>query len=161
MPWYQTIETGFDRQLPAAAEANGLEVFREFLDEEGQPTETAKVGETVRIRVTVRNISKAKQPNLAVNELLPGAFDFAPQGEPLALKPGLNTLEGAEYVDVREDRALIFCGLEENETRTFEYAVRPTCAGTFSVPPSFAESMYDRTVRGRGAAAKFNVLPRE
>lgn len=159
--WYQTIETGFDRQLPAAADSSGLEVFREFLDESGQAIETAKVGETVRVRVTVRNISKAKQPNLALSELLPGAFDFAPQSEPLALKPGLNTLEGAEYVDVREDRALIFCGLDENETRTFEYAVRPTCAGSFAVPPTFAESMYDRTVRGRGAAAKFSVLPRE
>lgn len=159
--WYQTIETGFDRALPAVADANGIEVFREFLDEKGQPIETAKVGETIRVRVTVRNLSKTKQANLAVNELLPGAFDFAPQGEPLALKPGLNTLAGADYVDVREDRALLFCGLEENATRTFEYAVRPTCAGAFTVPPAFAESMYDRTVRGRGVAAKFTVLARE
>ena len=86
-------------------------------------------------------------------------FTAAPA--PLALQPGLNTLAGADYVDVREDRALLFCGLEENATRTFEYAVRPTCAGAFTVPPPFAESMYDRTVRGRGVAAKFTVLARE
>ena len=109
----------------------------------------------------MRNISKSAQPHLALSELLPGAFDFAPQGEAHALRPGLGTLPGAEYVDVREDRALIFCDLAEKETRTFEYSVRPTCAGAFVVPPACAESMYDRAVRSRGVAGKFTVLPRE
>jgi uncharacterized protein YfaS (alpha-2-macroglobulin family) len=121
----------------------------------------AKVGETLRIRVSIRNVSKSAQAHLALSELLPGAFDFAPAGEEHALRPGLGTLAGTEYVDVREDRALLFCDLAENETRTFEYAVRPTCAGTFSVPPSLVESMYDRTVRGRGVAGRFTVVPRE
>ena len=121
----------------------------------------AKVGETLRIRVRLRNVSKTAQPNLAVSELLPGAFDFAPQGIGHALKPGLRTLAGAEYVDLREDRALIFCDLGNDETKTFEYSVRPTCAGTFTLPPSLVESMYDRAVSGRGVAGKFTVLPRE
>jgi len=159
--WYQTIETGFERTRAAEPNARGLEVTREVLDEKDQVTDVAKVGETLRIRVSIRNISKSAQAHLAVSELLPGAFDFAPAGEEHALRPGLGTLVGAEYVDVREDRALLFCDLGENETRTFEYSVRPTCAGTFSVPPSLVESMYDRTVRGRGVAGKFTAVPRE
>ncbi len=159
--WYQTIETGFDHVLPAEAEARDIEVFREILDEQGDVTAMAKVGETLRIRVRVRNISKSAQPHLALSELLPGAFDFAPAGEAHALRPGLAALPGAEYVDVREDRALLFCDLAENETKTFEYSIRPTCAGTFIVPPAYAESMYDRAVRSRGVATKFTVLPRE
>ena len=63
--------------------------------------------------------------------------------------------------DVREDRALIFCDLAHNETKTFEYSVRPTCAGAFIIPPAYAESMYDRAVNSRGVAGKFTVLPRE
>ena len=159
--WYQAVETGFDRALPAKAEARDIEVFRQILDEHGNAAEMAKVGETLRIRVRVRNISKTAQPHLAVTELLPGAFDFAPAGEDRALRPGLGTLPGTEYVDVREDRALLFCDLAENETKTFEYSIRPTCAGSFTVPPAYAESMYDRAVRSRGFAAKFTVLPRE
>jgi uncharacterized protein YfaS (alpha-2-macroglobulin family) len=159
--WYQAIETGFDRVLPAVADAHGIEVFREILDENGDVATMAKVGETLTVRLRVRNVSTTAQPHIAVSELLPGAFDFAPQGEENALKPGLGTLNGAEYVDVREDRALIFCDLAHDETKTFEYSVRPTCAGAFSIPPSYAESMYDRAVNSRGVAGKFNVLPRE
>jgi uncharacterized protein YfaS (alpha-2-macroglobulin family) len=159
--WYQAIETGFDRVLPAAADAHGIEVFREILDEGGDVATMAKTGETLTVRLRVRNVSTTAQPHIAVSELLPGAFDFAPQGEENALKPGLGTLPGAEYVDVREDRALIFCDLAHDETKTFEYSVRPTCAGAFIIPPAYAESMYDRAVNSRGLAGKFTVLPRE
>ncbi len=159
--WFQAIETGFDRSLPAVADAHGIEVFREILDEKGDVATMAKTGETLVVRLRIRNLSKTAQPHIALSELLPGAFDFAPQGEKHALKPGLGTLPGAEYVDVREDRALIFCNFAHDETKTFEYSVRPTCAGAFIIPPSYAESMYDRAVNARGVAGKFNVLPRE
>jgi uncharacterized protein YfaS (alpha-2-macroglobulin family) len=159
--WYQAIETGFDRALPAVADAHGIEVFREILDEKGDVATMAKTGETLVVRLRIRNISTTAQPHVALSELLPGAFDFAPQGEAHALKPGLGTLPGAEYVDVREDRALIFCDLGPDQTKTFEYSVRPTCAGAFIIPPAYAESMYDRTVNSRGVAGKFTVLPRE
>jgi hypothetical protein len=159
--WYQAIETGFDRVLPAVADAHGIEVFREILDENGDVVANAKTGETLTVRLRIRNLSTTAQPHIALSELLPGAFDFAPQGEENALKPGLGTLHGAEYVDVREDRALIFCDLAHDETKTFEYSVRPTCAGTFITPSAYAESMYDRAVNSRGVAGKFTVLPRE
>ena len=159
--WYQAIETGFDRTLPAVADAHGIEVFREILDEHGDAATMAKVGETLVVRLRVRNVSTTAQPHIALSELLPGAFDFAPQGEAHALKPGLGALPGAEYVDVREDRALIFCDLAHGETKTFEYSVRPTCAGAFTIPPAYAESMYDRAVNSRGVAGKFTVVPRE
>ena len=159
--WYQAIETGIVRALPTVADAHGIEVFREILDEKGDAATMAKVGETLLIRLRIRNVSTTAQPHVALSELLPGAFDFAPQGEAHALKPGLGALPGAEYVDVREDRALIFCNLAHEETKTFEYSVRPTCAGAFTIPPAYAESMYDRAVNSRGVAGKFTVLPRE
>ena len=43
----------------------------------------------------------------------------------------------------------------------FTWRVRPTCAGTFIVPPAFGEAMYDRAIHGSGVAGKFTVLPRE
>ncbi|MEI6714935.1 MAG: MG2 domain-containing protein [Verrucomicrobiota bacterium] len=159
--WYQTIETGFERVLPTEPESRSLDVKREFLTESEDPTDSAKVGETLLVRITVRNTGRSPQPNLALSELLPCAFDFAPNSDAHALKPGLNTLEGADYIDIREDRALLFYSLESGETKTFTYSVRPTCPGTFAVPPAYAESMYDRGVHAHGVANKFTVLPRE
>jgi uncharacterized protein YfaS (alpha-2-macroglobulin family) len=155
--WYQTIQAGFARTPAAAPSVRGLEVFREFLDASGAPVTTAKVGETLRVRLRLRNVNDRAQSQLAITELFPGGFDLAPNG----LKPGLHALPGTDYVDVREDRTLLFCGLGAGESHTFEFEVRPMCAGTFVVPPAFAENMYDRAVHGSGAAGKFIVKPRE
>ena len=100
-------------------------------------------------------------PNLALTEMLPGGFEFAPPGEPDSLRPGLATRDGTDYIDVREDRALIYLGLGTEDSLTLQYAYRPTCAGTFVVPPPYAEDMYEAKVRANGAAGKIIILPRE
>ncbi len=154
--WYQTIETGYGKALPAKPETSGLEVFREFLNEQGRVVTSAKVGETLTLRLRVRNVNAKAQSHLALVDLLPGGFDNAPG----ALQPGLGAL-GAEYVDVREDRNLVFTSLGAGASHDFTWRVRPTCAGTFIVPPAFGEAMYDRAIHGSGATGKFTVLPRE
>jgi uncharacterized protein YfaS (alpha-2-macroglobulin family) len=88
--------------------------------------------------------------------LLPSGFENAPND----LRPGLNALPGATYVDVREDRTLLFLDLAAGASQTFEWTVRPTCAGKFVVPAAFGEAMYDRAISGTGVASQFTVLPR-
>jgi uncharacterized protein YfaS (alpha-2-macroglobulin family) len=61
-----------------------------------------------------------------------------------------------EYVDVREDRALIFGDLGP-DMKEFVYKVRAVNKGTFTVPPVYGESMYDRTVQARGLGGKITV----
>jgi hypothetical protein len=39
----------------------------------------------------------------------------------------------------------------------YRYRIRATNAGTFLVPPSYAESMYDRTLRARAGASRVIV----
>jgi uncharacterized protein YfaS (alpha-2-macroglobulin family) len=41
----------------------------------------------------------------------------------------------------------------------FEYLARAATPGIFGVPPAAVELMYDPEVRGRSAAATFEVLP--
>lgn len=72
------------------------------------------------MRVRVRNVNALPQTHIAVNDLFPAGFDLAPDG----LKPGLG-VASAEYVDVREDRAMFFTSLRPGESKTFEYAVSP------------------------------------
>ena len=55
----------------------------------------------------------------------------------------------------------IYLGLKPEQSLTLQYALRPTCAGTFIVPPPYAEDMYDAKVRANGAAGKLIILPRE
>jgi uncharacterized protein YfaS (alpha-2-macroglobulin family) len=159
--WYQTIEKGFAKDLPEKASSTHIEVLRELLDESGHPVTQGKLGETLIAKLTIRNLTKTDMPNLAITEMLPGGFEFAPPGEPDSLRPGLATRQGTDYIDVREDRALIYLGLSAERSLTLQYALRPTCAGTFVVPPPYAEDMYEAKVRANGAVGKLVILPRE
>jgi len=158
--WYQTIEKGFAEELPAEADGKHIEIRRELVDMDGQALAHGKLGETIIARLTIRNLTKTELPNLAITEMLPGGFEFAPPGEADSLRPGLATRQGTDYIDVREDRALIYLGLRPEGSLTLQYAMRPTCAGTYIVPPPYAEDMYEAKVRANGAGGRLVVLPR-
>jgi alpha-2-macroglobulin len=55
-----------------------------------------------------------------------------------------------DYADVREDRVVIY-GTATPDVHEFVYRIRATNAGTFAVPPAYAESMYDRAIQARSA----------
>ncbi|GLQ91033.1 alpha-2-macroglobulin [Dyella flagellata] len=58
-----------------------------------------------------------------------------------------------EYADIREDRVVIY-GEATPDVREFVYRIRATNAGTFAIPPAYAESMYDRTLQARSAGGE-------
>lgn len=151
--FYQVTEAGFDTGVPTQRIADGLEVFREILGADGKAVAKLKVGEGALVRLTVRNISPDALRNIAVLDLMPGSFELEPNG----LKPGLRTIPGADYVDVREDRNVFFCGLGKGEVKTFSYRIKPIAAGSYVIPPVFAESMYDRGTKGRDGGGKVDV----
>jgi uncharacterized protein YfaS (alpha-2-macroglobulin family) len=39
----------------------------------------------------------------------------------------------------------------------FVYKIKATNAGTYAVPPTFGESMYDRSIEGRSLGGKLTV----
>jgi len=153
--FYQVVESGYDKGAPQAVVRDGLEVARELVDADGNPVTQIRVGEPVIVRIAVRNISPRVLDALAVLDLLPGGFEV----EANALKPGAGTVPGAEFVDVREDRNVFFLGLGKNDLRTFSYRIKPVAAGTFAIPPIFAESMYDPGIKGRSGGGSIEVLP--
>ena len=150
--FYQVVEAGFDRQLPAEPITQGLEVYREFLDREGKVTTTAHLGEPITARITIRSLGERDVTNVAILDLLPGGFEIVGG----SLQPGVGS-SGCDYVDVREDRA-IFYGAVTARARTISYQIKPTNRGDFVVPPPYAEAMYDRGIVGRGMAGTIKVV---
>jgi hypothetical protein len=62
-----------------------------------------------------------------------------------------------EYVDVREDRVVIF-GTVGPTASEFVYRIKATNEGQYAFPPAFAEGMYDRKVRARSLAGTVKVV---
>lgn len=61
-----------------------------------------------------------------------------------------------DYVDIREDRVIIYGPVSE-EAKEFVYKIRAVNKGNFTVPPSYGESMYDRSVKARSISSKITV----
>ena len=60
-------------------------------------------------------------------------------------------------MEVREDRAVFFATIGPRVTE-ISYQIKPTNRGEFVVPPLFAESMYDRTIKARALPGKITVM---
>jgi uncharacterized protein YfaS (alpha-2-macroglobulin family) len=148
----QVIEAGFDRQLPNKALSDGLEIYRELLDKAGKPVTTTQLGEVITVRLRVRSLKSESVTNVALVDLLPGGFEVVGT----SLSPGISSITGVDYVEVREDRAVFFATIPA-ETLEITYQIKSCNRGNFVVPPVFAESMYDRNVKARGLGGKISV----
>jgi uncharacterized repeat protein (TIGR01451 family) len=150
--FYQVVEAGFDRQVPTQAIARGLEIYREFVDAQGRLTTSARLGESLTVRLHVRSLGRDPVTNTAITDLLPGGFEIVDS----SLSPGTNRA-GCDYVEVREDRVNFF-GSVGTSVKTITYQIKPCNRGEFVVPPPFAESMYERGINACGVASKITVV---
>ncbi|MEZ0273830.1 MAG: alpha-2-macroglobulin, partial [Roseimicrobium sp.] len=151
--FYQVVEAGFEKGDTKEKIADGFEVFRELVDADGKAVEKLKVGQSVTVKLVIRNISPEDQTNVALLDLLPGSFEVE-QG---TLRPGRNTVPGADFVEVREDRNVFFTNVKKGEMQIFTYRIKPIAAGTFVIPPVYAEAMYDQNFKGRAPGGKLVV----
>ena len=177
--YYSVSESGFDRNPPTAEKSEGIEIVREFLDAKGNPASRVAVGEEFLVRLRVRATTRDRQPQIAIVDLLPGGVEPvlelqapADSSAPGA-DPAMQRQAGASaslpvgvpdksdwvpsHVDVREDRLVIY-GDVGKSAGTFVYRVRANNAGTYQVPPAFAEGMYNRTVVGLSRGATLEVV---
>jgi len=177
--YYVVAESGFDRNPPAAALSQGVEIIREFVDAKGTPLSRVTVGDEFFVRVRLRATDRDRQPQIAIVDLLPGGVEPVLELQPVADSstpgedPAMARRRGAagalpvglpdksdwtpHHIDVREDRIILY-GDAGRTVGTFVYRVRANNAGLFQVPPAFAEGMYNRTVVGLSKAATLEVV---
>jgi len=150
--FFQVVEAGYDRHAPTQPVTAGLEIYRELLDQNDKPVTQTKLGEPIHVRLHARTVRDQPVTNVAIVDLLPGGFEVVGS----SLQPGVSTISGVDYVDVREDRA-VFYGTLSDSPMEINYQIKSTNRGEFTVPPIFAEAMYERIIKGRGVGGKINV----
>ena len=87
-----------------------------------------------------------------VSRLVPGGFEVVDS----SVHTGAGATPGVDYVDVREDRAVFFVTAPTNALE-IDYQIKSDNRGEFIVPPVFAQSMYERNIKGRGVGGKITV----
>lgn len=150
--FFQVVEAGFDSHAPTESLTNGLEIYREFLGKNNEAITSTHVGEQIHVRLHVRSLQHEPVTNVAIVDLLPGGFEVLDS----SARTGASPMNGVDYVDVREDRAVFFVTAPTNALE-IDYQIKSCNRGQFIVPPVFAQSMYDRNVKGRGVGGKITV----
>jgi alpha-2-macroglobulin len=150
--FFQVVEAGFDRNVPNDPLTSGLEVYRELLGKKNEAITSTHLGEPIHVRLHVRSLRHEPVTNVAIVDLLPGGFEVVDS----SVRTGACAVRGVDYVDVREDRAVFFATVPSYALE-IDYQIKSCNRGMFIVPPVFAESMYDRNVKGRGVGGKISV----
>lgn len=148
--YYMLSQTGFDRTPPSEAKAEGLEISRDYLDDNGQTVEAAQIGDELTVRLRVRSTGRLRT-NVAVVDMLPGGFEVLTESV-------RDQYSGwySDYRDIREDRVVIYGSFTDRMTE-IRYRVKLTSAGSFVVPAAFAASMYDRSIQSNTKPGRFEV----
>ncbi len=149
LAFYAVSQSGFDLEPFKKAKSQKIEVFREFLDEKANIINKTTIGSEVTVRLRIRAIDQNYVPNAVIVDLLPGGF------EPV-IDSVSRSGQNFNYVDVREDRLLLFSGIG-TKIKTYEYKIKAVNKGTFVVPSIFAESMYDRSIQAYGVSGSITV----
>jgi uncharacterized protein YfaS (alpha-2-macroglobulin family) len=149
-----------DAFKPASA---GLEIQREILNRDGGALDLANVrqGDLVVIKTKVRSVSGPVQ-NVVIVNLLPSGLEVEnPRLQTTEQLPWVTdaNLQPA-YMDLRDDRILLFADLPADSWQTFYTLVRAVAPGQFRLPPVQVEAMYNPALRATGERGRMEVKTR-
>ncbi|MBE0571367.1 MAG: alpha-2-macroglobulin family protein, partial [Ignavibacteriaceae bacterium] len=100
--------------------------------------------------------------NIVISDLIPAGFEIEnPRLNPATeLKWIPKNPMYVQYMDVRDDRLLLFTELVRNQTKDFYYMLRVVNQGTYQLPVIGAEAMYDQEYHSYFGAGVVKVLQR-
>ena len=151
--FYLNVQSGFNTSLPTKAIREGIEIYRSFVDDAGNEVTSFEQGKELTVHLKIRALNGKSLSNIAVIDLLPGGFEV--------IRDSVARSNGswrADHFDIREDRIVYYGGFGSS-VRELTYKVKLTASGTFVIPPSYAESMYNRSIRAISMAGFFTVTP--
>ncbi|MFH1194936.1 MAG: MG2 domain-containing protein [bacterium] len=120
-----------------------------------------KQGQLIVCKISLTGFERSAE-NIVITDLIPSGFEI--ENPRLAASTDLNwttqTPITVQYLDIRDDRLLIFTDLPRNTSRQYYYMLRVVNQGNFELPVIGAEAMYDREFHSYNGAGKITVVAR-
>ena len=142
----------------------GLEVA--WLNDEGMPVDPSELspGEVFWGHFRVRNLTVARNiEEVALVQLLPAGWEIDnPRLSDRTAPKWMSrlNLNREEYMDVRDDRVMWFFDFEKHRKLDFVVRLNAVTAGSFMLPATVAEAMYNRAYRATAAGKRVVVTQR-
>lgn len=112
-------------------------------------------GQLIVCKISLTGFERSAE-NIVITDMLPAGFEIE---NPRLSKTGDLTWNSSnrmnvQYMDIRDDRLLLFTDLQRNKEKEFYYMIRVVSKGKFQLPVIGAEAMYDREFRSYNGAGK-------
>jgi uncharacterized protein YfaS (alpha-2-macroglobulin family) len=159
--YWSVVHEGVPRGEEVRDVTDGLVVAREYRTLDGEPIDLGSIpqGQVVVAKLTLSSRSGTVR-NVVVADLVPAGLEI--ENPRLMTRGGVRWGRGVpslpiEYLDIRDDRLLLFTQAETVE-RAFYYTLRAVTQGRFALPPIKAEAMYDPSVVSLRGAGEIHVV---
>ena len=96
--------------------------------------------------------------NLALSQVFPSGWEI--NNLRLTDDQSLINSAGYNYQDIRDDRVYTYFGLGVNERKTFRVMLTASYAGTYYLPATSCEAMYDKSIFARRKGQEVQVVKR-
>lgn len=139
----------------------GLKVRRQYFNANGvlMPREQIKTGQMVIAGIEIKANAQSVE-NVIIDDMLPAGLEI--ENSRLESRSSLQWLPEKtmepDYVDIRDDRLLLFLDLQRNQEYKYYYALRAVISGTFTLPPVSAECMYDPELNSTSSSGIIKVI---
>lgn len=156
---FVTVTTvGVPYSSEVAATSNNLECGVTYLSLNGNSLDpsTMTQGQEFVARVTVRNTGyKGDLSQLALTYAAPSGWELRN-----TRMEGDSNFESSEstYQDFRDDRVFTYFDLEAGHSKTFYFVVNASYRGSFQLPPTSCQAMYDGEVSASTAGGRVQVV---
>ncbi len=158
--FYSLITRGVPTDDAFAPSNKGLEIERQVLDRDGKEVdlETVHQGDLLVLKTRVRSTAGAVA-NVVIEDLLPSGLEVEnPRLKTTESLPWVtDATENLSYLDLRDDRILIFTDLPASSWVTLYALTRAVAPGSFRLPPAHAEAMYDPRLQATGERRRIEV----
>lgn len=169
--WFRVVARGTPAVESERSFEKGVTLDIGYRDTEGswiRPEDVAEGSDFFAV-VEIGNPTGSRLANLALTYKVPGAWEIANErlaapsaslgtqtgkfgrneadSEETSALPGAATTVDFDYLDIRDDRLLAYFGLGPKETKKFQVRLTRTYGGTFYLPSSSVEAMYDASIQ--------------
>lgn len=160
--FYAWNTEGIKKYATIKEEDKEFQVRRAYYDRKGNELKGSEFrqGDLIVCKITL-NGGERTVPYVAVSDLIPSGFEI--ENPRLNVSADFQWIEKAggsfspDYMDVRDDRMLIFTTVNAKESKSFYYMTRVVNTGAFELPAITAEAMYNPNAHSYYGARKVRV----
>lgn len=143
------------------AEEKGIDMRISYYSIDGEPLDISRLeqGTDLVAVVTVSlQSANARLKDVALTQTFPGGWEILNER---MLTAGAADLKQSDYTyrDIRDDRIMTYFDMRPGETYTYSVRLNAAFGGTFILPATTIEAMYDSRYRARTENRKVEVVP--